>query len=188
VLPISFVNGASVAAFNRAWLAKSRSSSGRLRHLGGFFHPLDAVADWPRLFGPRGFVQYQFVVPDERAEVVGRVIERLQRAAAPCSMAVLKRFGPGDPGPISFPEAGWTLALDLPIGPPELRRALREIDQLILAAGGRVYLAKDSRLDAATFAAMYPRLSELEAVRRRVDPDGLLQSDLSRRLRIGVPE
>ncbi len=188
VLPTSLVNGASVAAFNRAWYAKSRSASGRIRHLGGFFHPLDAVADWPRLFGPRGFVQYQFVVPFELAEVVGRAIERLQQASAPCSMAVLKRFGPGDPGPLSFPEAGWTLALDLPVGPPDLRRALREIDELVLAAGGRVYLAKDSRLDAATFAAMYPRLGEFEAVRRRVDPDGLLQSDLSRRLRIGPVE
>jgi len=184
-LPTSLVNRASVAAFNRLWYATHPTRPGRLQHLGGFFHPLDAVSGWNGVFGPRGFVQYQFVVPPERPEVIGRALERLQRASAPCSMAVLKRFGPGDPGPLSFPMAGWTLALDLPIGPPDLRPALRTLDHLVLEAGGRVYLAKDARLAPATFAAMYPALSAFEATRRRVDPQGLLQSDLSRRLRIG---
>ncbi len=184
-VPAGLVGGLSVAAFNRAWYAKSPSRPGRIRPLGGFFHPLDAVANWNRLFGPRGFVQYQFVVPSDRRDVIVSTLELLQRAGAACSMAVLKRFGPGDPGPLSFPMAGWTLALDLPVGPPGLRRALRELDQLVLAAHGRVYLAKDSRLTPAAFAAMYPRLSEFETTLRRVDPEGLMQSDLSRRLRIG---
>jgi decaprenylphospho-beta-D-ribofuranose 2-oxidase len=184
VAPRGLVNVVTVAAFNQAWYAKSPTRSGRLRHLGGFFHPLDAVADWNRLFGRRGFVQYQFVVGREHRAVVSEAIELLQRAGAPCSMAVLKRFGSGDPGPLSFPIPGWTLALDLPVGPPKLRAALRELDERVLSAGGRVYLAKDARLDPHTFAAMYPRLGEFQAAARRVDPEGLLQSDLSRRLRI----
>jgi len=183
-LPGGLVNPLTVAAFNEFWFRKSPSRSGRLRRLGGFFHPLDAVANWNRLFGRRGFVQYQFAVGNEHGELVARALEALQVASTPCTMAVLKRFGPGDPGPLSFPIEGWTLALDVPVGPPALPAALRHLDELVAEAGGRVYLAKDSRLDRSTFATMYPRLADFEAVCRRVDPGGILQSDLSRRLGI----
>jgi decaprenylphospho-beta-D-ribofuranose 2-oxidase len=184
LVPPGIVNPLTVRAFNEAWFRKGTPGTGRLRHLGGFFHPLDAVSNWNLLFGRRGFVQYQFVVGDEHQDLVPRAIELLQQAGAPCTLAVLKRFGPGDPGPLSFPMAGWTLALDLPVGPPGLRPALRQLDDLVAEVGGRVYLAKDARLEPATFAAMYPRWSEFEKVRQRVDPAGLLQSDLGRRLGI----
>jgi decaprenylphospho-beta-D-ribofuranose 2-oxidase len=184
LVPAGVVNPLTVASFNELWFRKSPSRSGQLRHLGGFFHPLDAVSNWNHLFGRRGFVQYQFVVGDSHHEVVPQVIELLQKAGAPCSLAVLKRFGPGDPGPLSFPIPGWTLALDLPVGPPGLRPALRALDEIVASAGGRVYLAKDARLDPDTFATMYPRLGEFEAIRRQVDPEGMLQSDLARRLGI----
>jgi decaprenylphospho-beta-D-ribofuranose 2-oxidase len=181
-VPAGVVNPLTIAAFNELWFRKSPSRSEQLRHLGGFFHPLDAVSNWNHLFGRRGFVQYQFVVGEAHHAVVPRSIELLQKAGAPCSLAVLKRFGPGDPGPLSFPISGWTLALDLPVGPPGLRPALRTLDGIVAEVGGRVYLAKDARLDPHTFATMYPRLGEFDAVRRRVDPEGVLQSDLARRL------
>jgi decaprenylphospho-beta-D-ribofuranose 2-oxidase len=184
LVPNGIVNPLTVSAFNEAWFRKSPSRSGQLRHLGGFFHPLDAVSNWNLIFGRRGFVQYQFVVGDEHHGVVRQAIEILQEAGAPCTLAVLKRFGPGDPGPLSFPVPGWTLAVDLPVGPPGLRPALRRLDDIVAGAGGRVYLAKDARLDPPTFAAMYPRVVEFNAVRERVDPDGMLQSDLARRLGI----
>jgi decaprenylphospho-beta-D-ribofuranose 2-oxidase len=184
LVPPGLVNPLTVAAFNEAWFRKSPSRTGRLRHLGGFFHPLDAVSNWNLVFGRRGFVQYQFAVPDAQRGVVGQAIEILQEAGAPCTLAVLKRFGPEDPGPLSFPIPGWTLALDLPVGPPGLRSALRRLDGIVAGAGGRVYLAKDARLEPTTFAAMYPRLDEFNLVRRRVDPEGMLQSDLARRLGI----
>jgi decaprenylphospho-beta-D-ribofuranose 2-oxidase len=184
LVPRGIVNPLTVSAFNEAWYRKSPSRTGQLRHLGGFFHPLDAVSNWNLVFGRRGFVQYQFVVGDEHRGVVPRVIEILQKAGAPCTLAVLKRFGPADPGPLSFPIPGWTLALDLPVGPPGLRPALRRLDDIVAGVGGRVYLAKDARLDPTTFAAMYPRFAEFNSVRRRVDPDGVLQSDLARRLGI----
>jgi decaprenylphospho-beta-D-ribofuranose 2-oxidase len=97
-------------------------------------------------------------------------------------VTVLKRFGEGDPGLLSFPMAGWTLALDFPARTPGLDGLLDRLDRLVADAGGRVYLAKDSRLSTHVLAEMYPRLAEFRKLRAEFDPAGLLASDLSRRL------
>ncbi len=148
--------------------------------LDGFFHPLDAVGDWNRLYGRRGFVQYQCVVPYGAEETLRRLVEDAGRAGS--FLSVLKRLGPGDPGPLSFPAPGWTLAVDLPAGRPGLAATLDACDERVAAAGGRVYLAKDARMRPDVLAAMYPRLDDLRAVRARVDPGAILRSDLARRL------
>ncbi|MFH5823414.1 FAD-binding protein [Georgenia sp. AZ-5] len=181
-VPTPLVNRASVRALNETWYHKAPARRRRaLQGIGPFFHPLDVVQSWPRLYGPRGFVQYQFVVPFERHAVVRHVLELLHRERVVVSLAVLKRFGEGSPAPLSFPAPGWTLALDLPVV-PGLATLLDRFDDLVLGAGGRLYLAKDSRVAPGTFERMYPDVDRWRQVRRQVDPDGVFASDLSRRL------
>ena len=178
------VNRHSMRAFNEAWFRASGPSHETLKPLAPFFHPLDAVARWNLLYGPHGFVQYQFAVAPDRGDVVEQAVNAISESGVPSFLAVLKRFGPGTPGPLSFAQEGWTLALDFPVGPAALPALLDRLDEHVAAAGGRIYLAKDARLRPELMQVMYPRLDEMAAVRRRVDPDGLLASDLSRRLGI----
>lgn len=181
--PLGFFNRLSISAFNEAWFRRApRHRRGELQTIGTFFHPLDGVGNWNLLYGPKGFVQYQMAVGPDEGETVRRVLELLAQGGAASFVSVLKRFGPADPGLLSFPRQGWTLALDYPVGAPNLPGLLDRADELVAEVGGRVYLAKDARVRPDRLAAMYPRLDELRQVRRRVDPDGRLVSDLARRL------
>jgi decaprenylphospho-beta-D-ribofuranose 2-oxidase len=173
-------NRVSVRVLNEGWFRVSSRES--LVPLTAYFHPLDTIGGWNTLYGPDGFVQYQFAVPPERGDVVEEAVGRIAASGVPAFLAVLKRFGPGTPGPLSFAQRGWTLALDFPVGPGGLSSLLDALDQRVADAGGRVYLAKDARLRPDLVAAMYPRLAELAALRRGIDPEGALTSDLSLRL------
>jgi decaprenylphospho-beta-D-ribofuranose 2-oxidase len=183
-MPDGLVNRWSAAAFNALWYAKAPAHRvGEVQDVTQFFHPLDVIADWNRVYGPRGFCQYQFVVPFGAEQAFTDAVTRIADSSHVSSLNVLKRFGPGNPSPMSFPLPGWTLAVDLPVR-PGLDRLLDDLDALVADAGGRLYLAKDSRMSAAMLHRTYPRVGELVAARDEVDPHRLLDSDLSRRLQL----
>jgi decaprenylphospho-beta-D-ribofuranose 2-oxidase len=181
--PPGVINRASVAAFNEVWYRKApRQRQGELQSIPTYFHPLDLVGDWNRVYGRQGFLQYQFVVPYEAEPVMRTIIERLSAARLPIFLVVLKRFGPGNPAPLSFPTSGWQLAIDIGANRRGLADLLRHFDRLVLDAGGRHYLAKDYQTTPEAIRRGYPRLDDWLAVRERVDPAGVWSSDLARRL------
>jgi decaprenylphospho-beta-D-ribofuranose 2-oxidase len=181
-LPFCPVTPWSAQGFNDLWYRKAPA-----RHIGvsgvpSYFHRLDAVAGWNRMLGPRGFVQYQFAVPDGAEAILAEVLEAVRREHCVPFLGTLKRFGPASDGYLSFPMPGWSLAVDMPAGAPRLAAVLARLDARVAAAGGRVYLAKDGSLGPDAFAAMYERLPQWRAVREKLDPAGVFRSDLGRRL------
>jgi decaprenylphospho-beta-D-ribofuranose 2-oxidase len=184
-VPPGLINRHTVALANEAWYRKSpRSRTGELQTIGQFFHPLDGIRNWNRVYGPGGFRQYQYVLPFGQEAAVRRSLELTSGRRAPSFVTVLKRFGAGTPGPLSFPMAGWTLALDFPARTSGLDSLLDDLDTLVLEAGGRVYLAKDSRVPATVLEQMYPQLPAFRELRALLDPHHRLTSDLSKRLEL----
>jgi decaprenylphospho-beta-D-ribofuranose 2-oxidase len=181
-MPFCPVTPLSARWFNSLWYSQATNYRVAVTDLPTFFHRLDALDGWNRAIGPRGLIQYQFVVPDGAENVIARALETVQRHRCAPFLGTLKRFGEASKGPLSFPMRGWSLAIDMPAGRPGLRPALAKLDYAVTAVGGRVYLAKDARLGRASFDVMYGPQSAWRAARARLDPDGVFQSDLGRRL------
>ena len=177
------INRFTVRVFNSLWFYKAKfTKKMKLISFDGFFYPLDGVRDWNRVYGSAGFIQYQFSVPDEASHMIKLVLEKLSEYRIPSFLSVLKRFGQQGQGLISFPSKGWTLAVDIPAGVHGLGELLDELDEKVVKAGGRLYLAKDSRMNPIFLESMYPLLDEFRKVKNGVDPENMFQSNMSRRL------
>ncbi len=188
-LPAFALNPLSIGAFNALYYHKEGGKQDPfLSGYDPYFYPLDAIGQWNRLYGKRGFVQYQCVIPEHGAhEGMAALLHELSASRRPSFLAVLKRFGAQGRGMLSFPTAGYTLALDLPIRDSGLFALLAKLDGIVLQHGGRVYLAKDARLSAESFRSMYPRYEEWLKIKSSIDPDNRFSSSLSRRLNMGRP-
>jgi len=181
--PAPLLRRASVRAFNELyWRVAPRRARGRVEELRRYLFPLDSLGYWNRLYGPAGLIQYQLVIPAGQESALMRCFELIRARRLPVYLAVLKWFGASFGGPLSFPLAGLTLAIDIPVCAPGLTSALDALDAVVAESGGRVYLSKDARLRPEALAAMYPRLDGFHALRARVDPGGVLGSDLARRV------
>jgi decaprenylphospho-beta-D-ribofuranose 2-oxidase len=181
IFPNGMLNKLTASLLNELYYRKTAPKKGVVQNITEFYHLLDIVSDWNRAYGPAGFLQYQFVVPFGQEAILRRSVETISRSGHLSCLNVLKRFGAGNRAPLSFPTPGWTLAVDMPIR-RGLHELCEELDTMVLEAGGRVYLAKDSRIAPRTIQQMYPRLDEWRKIRASVDPRGVFTSDLSRRL------
>jgi FAD/FMN-containing dehydrogenase len=160
-------------------------------HPAPFFYILDRLRGWPRAYGRRGFVQYQCVLPasdDEARDVsaVERFLGRIPALGIPVFLCVIKDFGRESQGLLSFPKPGFTLALDFPYRGDATQRAVDALNEDLIEAGGRIYLAKDSLTRPHHFLAMEPRVARFLEVKRKWDPQGRLRSRLGTRL-LGLP-
>lgn len=168
--PGFLLNRLSVRAFNALyWRQQLRPVVERRVRYEPFFYPLDVLGDWNRLYGRRGLLQYQFVVPHEEGHgTVRALLDRIATSGEASFLAVLKTFGEiASPGMLSFPRPGVTLALDFPNRGERTQRLFRDLDALVREAGGRLYPAKDACMTAEDFQRFYP---EWEAFRAYVDP------------------
>jgi decaprenylphospho-beta-D-ribofuranose 2-oxidase len=184
IFPNGLANRATFGLASEAWYRKTpKRKRGEVQNLTAFYHPLDMVGEWNRAYGSKGFLQYQFVVPFGAENTFRSIAEQIADSGHVSFLNVLKRFGEASRAPLSFPQPGWTITVDFPI-----KRGLSEfcdgLDAQVLDAGGRLYLAKESRTTADMLQRMYPRLDEWRKLRAAADPDGVFASDLSRRLEL----
>lgn len=182
-LPSLALNKYTLRAFNKAyyWLPQKGQSTQKTT-INSFFYPLDSIDNWNRLYGKNGFLQYQFVLPLETSEAgLTDILGKIAESGKGSFLAVLKLLGPVNDNWLSFPQKGFTLALDFKVD-STIFTFLNKLDATVLNHGGRFYLAKDARLDASAFASGYPRLSDFRQLRQTYGMDKVFQSKQSFRL------
>lgn len=182
--PAIALNNFTVSAFNTLYYMKNGDSK-RIVDYDEFFYPLDGVQHWNRIYGKRGFIQYQALFPPETSRKgLIKLLERIAKSRGASFLAVLKSSGPAGRGVMSYLHPGHTLALDFPNTGEPLRQLVRDLDDILLQHGGRVYMAKDAMTSAEAFAEMYPQLDRFREFRNEIDPNRRFLSSQARRLKI----
>jgi decaprenylphospho-beta-D-ribofuranose 2-oxidase len=186
-LPELTLNRASIRLVN-AFAQLTMRGMKPIGHYEGFFYPLDMLGHWNRGYGRRGFAQYQFVIPFADGEArMRKLLEFIFASGELPFLNILKRMGKESGGTLSFPREGYTFAIDFPIRDNTVN-VLRQLDKLVLDAGGRIYLGKDGYVEAETFRAMYPAVEPWLAVKQRYDPSNVFTSNLARRVGLLTPQ
>ncbi|MFW6227557.1 MAG: FAD-binding protein, partial [Bacteroidota bacterium] len=177
------LNTRSVKVFNDLYYFKARTAISRQKvHLDSFFYPLDAINQWNRIYGRRGFVQYQFILPkSESYSGMENILRKIAESGMASFLSVLKLHGQGNKNYLSFPMEGYSLALDFKIQ-PGLLDFLDALDKVVLRHKGRFYLTKDARLSKQTFERGYPDIDRFRSIRKQYGLDKKFQSLQSTRL------
>jgi decaprenylphospho-beta-D-ribofuranose 2-oxidase len=179
-LPSFSLNPLTVKLLNTVLYIMQKNGKS-IAHYDQFFYPLDMINNWNKGYGKKGFIQYQFVLPELNGkENIRKILTEITKSDCVPFLNVLKKFGEGV-GMLSFPRKGYTFAIDFPIK-EQLKPFTKKLDAIVLEMGGRIYLGKDAYLDEATFKAMYPQYKEWLEVKRKYDPANKYSSDLSRRI------
>lgn len=183
VFPNGLANKFTFMPIGEIYYRMGGTSRNKVKTLPQFYHILDLFSEWNRAYGSNGFLQYQFNVPRSEVEGFKEILRDIQRSGHYSFLNVFKLFGPGNQAPLSFPIEGWNITVDFPIN-DRLNAFVNYLDQQIMAIGGRLYTAKDSRVPAERFHAMYPEIDSWIATRRGIDPNGVFVSDMGRRLEL----
>jgi decaprenylphospho-beta-D-ribofuranose 2-oxidase len=182
--PSFVLNQFTVKAFNSSFYATNPKENNLVTDYDSFFYPLDYINNWNRIYGSRGFTQYQFVIPKDVAlKGLKKILNKISQRNKGSFLAVLKLMGDENYNLISFPMKGYTLALDFPIT-PDLFLFLDELDRIVLEYGGRIYLSKDARMGKDMFKKSYVRSAEFISFKHDIDKENRLQSLQSGRLGI----
>jgi hypothetical protein len=148
-----------------------------------FFYPLDGIKNWNKIYGRKGFVQYQMVLPKKNSyKGLNQILNLINEKGYGSFLSVLKLLGPKS-GIIAFPEPGYTLAMDFPAN-NKVFKLLEELDEIVQQFGGKIYLAKDACLEKHNFAKMYDRIGEFQKVCEKYNPKATFKSRLSQRLNL----
>jgi decaprenylphospho-beta-D-ribofuranose 2-oxidase len=182
IFPPLIINKYSVRAFSSFWFHK-RLKFG-IVHYRKFMHPLDSISGWNKIYGRKGFVQYQVQIPFGKEDFIYELLSTLKKIKVASFLGVVKQFGVCGGKYLSFPSEGWTIAVDIPMQKPELFSTLKILDEKLCKVGGKVYLTKDIRLSYDHFIQMYPKISEWKEIKKRIDPDNYWQSDQGKRLNL----
>jgi decaprenylphospho-beta-D-ribofuranose 2-oxidase len=180
IFPSNFINQKTITYFNKFWFNKPLNNG--FFNIQHFFHPLDSIKNWNRIYGKKGFFQYQFQISFENEFIIEEILKSLKDKKISSPIAVLKKFGNSDNSFLGFPAPGWTLAVDIPSGDQTSVDFFDKLTDRLCELSGRIYLTKDAILHREQFEAMYPKSVYWKKIKAKLDPVNYWQSDQGKRI------